>query len=572
MTGWLSNRLRRPKQMKPRLSDQGQAMIFVVVALAVLLLILAAFGVETSNLWLQKEIAQGAADSACQAAIADLKLDALGQGLTTSGFVPGVAFDCTTTYPNDPTPGASPATPSPCRYATLNGFNSPGLKTGQDSNQVTVTFPTSLPGIPTPPAALAPVPFVQVFIVDRIRLFFGGMLGGTSTRDVRASATCGLLQGPSPAPVIVLHPSCSSSLDIASTSTLAVQGGPNTSVQVNSTSTSAVAMGGVDLHVGGPTATGSYLAVFGGPSAAPTGFSGGSTGGWISPATPAADPFKLVIPPLITLPAALPSTVFHGTNGCPDLTCTEYHPGLYLTPIVVNSSTAIFDPGVYMITGTTLGPCASPAPGCTAGPTGTLCRYGLAVTGTGVVRPSTAAGDGSGGTMFYFSGLAAGAYGSVYIASTAGTKSGVDAFNTSRVPCPLGKPPSPALASTVTGNVLLGPCGGTYGGPLGLSRGMLFYQDRSNGDQNGQPLVDGSGGLLLVGNLYFHHCPSALLIPCGTPGPLNYQSFFQFKGSSSTTVVGSIITDELVMPAGSTVNVQTNQYATVGTLNMGLIQ
>jgi hypothetical protein len=173
--------------------------------------------------------------------------------------------------------------------------------------------------------------------------------------------------------------------------------------------------------------------------------------------------------------------------------------------------------------------------------------------------------------MFYLSGLSPGTYGSVYVASTAGTKAGLDSFDTSRVPCPFGKPPNPSLPATMNGNVLLGPCSGAYGGPAGLSRGMLFYQDRNNADQNGQPLIDGSGGLLLVGNLYFHNCPTSLLSSCGAAGPLNFQSFFQLQGGSAT-IVGSVITDELVLPPNSSVSVQTNQYTTLGTLNMGLLQ
>ena len=67
-------------------------------------------------------------------------------------------------------------------------------------------------------------------------------------------------------------------------------------------------------------------------------------------------------------------------NGCPDSGgCTEYSPGYYASPgITVKNFSAIFDPGIYYVVG-----------GFTMGP-------------NSCVWPSTATGDGSGGTMFYF--------------------------------------------------------------------------------------------------------------------------------------------------------------------------
>src|SRR5579863_7717892 len=133
-------------------------------------------------------------------------------------------------------------------------------------------------------------------------------------------------------------------------------------------------------------------------------------------------PTKLVgVPPYSTTPGHI-----QYEDGCPDLTngCTEYSPGLYTNPIVVIGFTAIFDPGVYYITGSTSsgGYCSSVGKGCISSPNG-QCRAGFVVDSNGVVRPADptkAPGDGSYGTLFYFSNGGGGNYESAFFGANAG--------------------------------------------------------------------------------------------------------------------------------------------------------
>src|SRR6185437_2840641 len=95
------------------------------------LFLLAMLGVamDYSQLWAHRQMAQAAADAACQAGAADLYLNAVDPSVSNTGGLGsfswiGTAFDCTT--------GAG--TP-PCKYASFNGY------TGAN---VSVSFPKTL--------------------------------------------------------------------------------------------------------------------------------------------------------------------------------------------------------------------------------------------------------------------------------------------------------------------------------------------------------------------------------------------------------------------------------------------
>ena len=153
----------------------------------------------------------------------------------------------------------------------------------------------------------------------------------------------------------------------------------------------------------------------------------------------------------------------------------------------------------------------------------------------------------------------------------------MDSFVTTRVNCPNGQPPNPPLATTVNGNVLLAPCvnNGAFQvppTPQGTARGILFFQDRSNTGANANSTLNGGGGLLLVGTMYFHDCPNSLTTGCS---PTNdYQSVLSLQGNSgtSTQVVGDIITDQLALGGNSTISMQLSPYSTLTFLRAGLIQ
>lgn len=99
--------------------EDGQATIFVVLALAIFVLGLVGFAVDMTNLWFHRQTAQGAADAACQAGVMNLLIPT-----STQGFDP--QFDIANC-------GTIPAA-TPCAYARLNGYDS------LNGNRVSVSF------------------------------------------------------------------------------------------------------------------------------------------------------------------------------------------------------------------------------------------------------------------------------------------------------------------------------------------------------------------------------------------------------------------------------------------------
>src|SRR5712692_593661 len=349
-------------------SQAGQVTILVMLALVFFFLGFLGFTTDLSNLWFRRQAAQNTADAACTAAAMDLLLDAQGSPTSTQGFTAGTPFDCKST------PGAAP-----CRYASLNGYSGAGLLVGRDSNEVSVSFPGSVPGVGAPSASLAAVPYVRVDIIDRVRVFLSGLLTGSKTWDVRAFAVCGLVQAKAPVPIVVLNPTCQDAFQVSGSSTIKVVGGPFKSIQVNSGNQtcaaatgagSCVGNGVIDLSQAGPNFTGSLFGVFGAPAVAPPNFRPGSTGAWQSPGTPIADPFALTPAPAVQPTRVLPTPAPYPLYGCPDRTkpCVNYHPGLYNTPIVVQGETAIFDPGIYYIQPATFDTQNGGVPGCSTEP------------------------------------------------------------------------------------------------------------------------------------------------------------------------------------------------------------
>jgi hypothetical protein len=235
------------------------------------------------------------------------------------------------------------------------------------------------------------------------------------------------------------------------------------------------------------------------------------------------------------------------------LGCNEYGPGLYLNTIQIKNATAIFDPGVYYV----------------------QAAADLSLAANSIVRPSTALGDGSGGTMFYISG------GSVSIGANSGDakpNDNVDPFSTSSVACPGGLAPNPPLPATVQGNVLIGPCttNGTYNvppTPQGQYRGLLFFQARTNTGSGAVATLNGGGGLALVGTMYFHNCPNSVTGPCSAP-PLDYQAVLSLQGNTGTNtrILGDIIADQLQLGGTSNIDMELNPYGTFQFLKVALLQ
>jgi Putative Flp pilus-assembly TadE/G-like len=556
-------------------SESGQALVFLVLALSLAFLGAGAFSVDMSNLWFHRQTAQNAADATCVAGAMDMLVDAEGGATGHQGFTTGTAFNCSagSTWPI-------------CQYASKNGYNSDGT-----GNLVSVSFPSSVTGVPTgsvPPTGLAPNAFMRVDIIDNVQTYFSGLLSGRRTQTVRAFAVCGLVLEPSPVPILVLDPQnpvtrpASVALDIQGNPRINIVGGPNQSLQINSNVTPAVNVGGnahIDLTKGGNNFDGSSLGTYGGPFTAPSGFVTANSGKWMAPTSPVGDPFaQIPTPAQPAAPAALAAPVctsnaiqngnctvpYHDPNhGCPAATgCTLYTAGYYPRGICIGNGgcggapnasklTAVFDPGLYYLNG------------------------GLQLQAKSMVRPGTGTGDGTGGTVFYLTGTppsCSGQSGLVCVGSNSGSQA-IDAFNTAGVQCPGGVAPNPRLnlPATLTGNVLLAPCTGTYGDPLGKYRGILFFQDRASGAGGGW---GGGGGFLLAGSMYFHHCnASGTGVGCGAP-PTYYNSIFTLQGNSGSAsyVLGDIITDNLAMGGNPTINMALNPNAAYSILKATLLR
>ena len=371
----------------------------------------------------------------------------------------------------------------------------------------------------------------------------------------------------------------------------------------------------VDLSTGGPNQTGSDFALYGAPAAAPSGFIPGTTGHWVAPSAPINDPFAQMcapgqtgcpkingnnpppVPTAPTVPGDLNATnsvndtggactsakiragncfVSHLTHGCPDpgakspplLTknngCVLYTAGLYPTGITVGGSAAVFDPGLYYVTG------------------------GVAFNSGSTVRPGTGAGDGSGGVIFYFAGA-----GTITVDSNSGKKTGLDPFNTTSgsgsypngVKCTAGSTipknlPAqiPATPATDGANILLGACTGYYGDPLGASdpngiqRGFVFFQDRSATAV--QAKWGGGGQFLLAGTMYFHSCnATGTGIGCGAT-PTYFSDIFKMEGNSGsgTYVLGDIVVDNLTLGGTSGITMDLNPAQSSGILKAALLR
>src|SRR3954464_6376058 len=98
-------------------SERGQVFLAIVIFIAMFLLAVVGLATDYTQVWAHRQMAQGAADAACQAAAADLYVNAVDPAASGAGGLQsfswiGAGFDCSVNT-------SSP----PCRYATLNGYS-----------------------------------------------------------------------------------------------------------------------------------------------------------------------------------------------------------------------------------------------------------------------------------------------------------------------------------------------------------------------------------------------------------------------------------------------------------------
>lgn len=542
--GWSNNVKSQPNGVRRLSPEAGQA--FLIIAVFFCFFLLGALGLATdyAQLWARRQMAQGAADAACQAGAADLLLEF--EDPTAGSAFPQVNFGWIGT------PGTSSATTdcskistSPvCKYASLN---SPSSANEYSGSNVSVNFPSSLPGAPTIPAGFGTIttPYIQVNITDPVPMYFSKVIPGQgNTFNVTAKAGCGMLAVLAPTPITVLSPSASGALSVGGASSIAVYGGPTRSIQVNSHSATALAAGsGINLSNAGPNYTGADIGVFGGPTTNP-GVVLGTTGHYVDPSAPIVDPFATIAAPSssgMTVQASGGSgTVAYHTNGCPDTgNCVQYVPGNYTGGLEVKLGTAIFDPGIYYVNG------------------------GLSLDANSTVRPSAKnATTAPYGAIFYITGCGSKKSSAcISVDANSGKSTSLDAFSTSTLTCPGGTAYAapPGITPPSQGNMLIAPCNGAYGDPSGLYRGILFYVDHSiSGATAGW---GGGGGFILAGATYVHNTTSS-------------NDTFTMGGNSGSTslVIGNMVVDTLAMNGTPNITMQLNPNASFPILKVELLQ
>src|SRR6267154_1406109 len=130
--------IHRFRKNNRRTRESGQAVLFFLLAIGLVLLGALCFAFDLSNMWFHRQAAQTAADAACAAGAMDILVDAEGSATGHQGFTLGTAYSCTTA-----------STDAVCSYAAKNGYNS---NTAAPGNLVSVSFPAAVSGVTAPPS------------------------------------------------------------------------------------------------------------------------------------------------------------------------------------------------------------------------------------------------------------------------------------------------------------------------------------------------------------------------------------------------------------------------------------
>ncbi len=447
-------------------AEQGQAILLVVVSLGLFAFGALGLAIDISQLYAQRQMAQTAADAAAEAGIMSI-------------------FDGTnSTSPNPFGTGASasPFTCStndlrlPCVYARNNGFGA------SESDTVVISFPTVASGITL---STDPVPVIHVAVQRTLKTSFLNFVG-QRTSTAQAVAEAAIVAGHSTAPLLITHPTLSAAFSLSGASSVTICGGPNRSVQVNSTSSTAVSVGTVNLSRAGPsdsgactTGTGGDFGVFGGPAAVPAGIAFGTSGHYIQPASPVLDPYSAVAAPAVPAPAPAKTSLANGVSGCPAAPkkgCNLYSPGLYSSGISVKNETAVFKPGLYYLQG------------------------------------SGGFGNAANGDMVMATGFS----------NDAATGSGMMIYNTGSGTLALGANSAAVLKGADNSSAY---------------RGLLFFQDRTAAAQT--HTLGGAGAIVLTGSIYMHNTVAMM-----TAVPTNYQTL-SLHGNSTIHINGLIVVNAL---------------------------
>ena len=494
-----------------RNSEGGQAIILVVVAVGLVLMGALGLAVDASQLYVHRQMAQAAADAAAEAGIQSI-FGGTWAPTCTGGTCTG--FTCTN----------GTDTHTTCAYARLNGFAQTS-----STDVVTVDFPTAVTGV-TLSSDFTPAA-VHVLVSRPVNNAFIRLLGGGATTTIKAAATAAILKVTNPIPIVVLHPTMSGSLSAVGNTNITICGGPQQSIHVNSTNATAVSIGGtstIDLSKGGPgdtsgncTSNGSDFAVFGGPTSAtpttyPSWLTHGSNTHYYSHDSLIPDPLKGVAAPTttgLTLNPA-PTTIAHGTAGCLySKDCLVYTPGQYTSGIGIQNNVAVFQPGIYYISGAGSGPFSSVGFG-TQGTNSDM----VMCSDAGVTCTADTSGCCSGGGML------------IYLTSAAQTFS-VTANSTSHL-----------LGSNVSSSY----------------KGILFFVAHNASAQTHK--LGGGSALNIQGTIYATNSTS-----------YNQTVSLQGGSGSGTLIQGEIITDILSLGGGGAIKMNLNAASSYNINQVALV-
>jgi Putative Flp pilus-assembly TadE/G-like len=573
----------RSRKNRRKGRESGQAAVFLVLAMGIFLIGGIGFVVDGANLWFHRQSAQTAADAACTAGAMDLLSTAAGASLPNASDWIGNSFLCSGTTGSGSNRTSNSTFP-PCQYAGFNGYSGSGLQGIQVSFPASgtisaaTTCPTSTPYSSSSPAVCAAddvsTPYMQLQVTDSVPTTFIRLLGAGAISTVPAKSTCGLSNVLSTVPILVLNPNApilpaANTFTADSGSSLTVFGGSQKSIQVNSSDPAAVDLSSATVDLSQANGgNGGNFAVVTRESQSDANVTLAS-GTWVNAAGITSDPFAMIDAP--SKPASNGS--INPLGQCPGydpaVACDDYQPGYYPATVPCNSATvsicvgsshdtlAVFEPGIYYLDG----------------------DFATSNSGNKIcMRPGTGIGDGSGGTMFYLHGsstlnkspspgqLVVKDKGNVVFAC-ADPAYGIPV---SSLTCISNVPPG---VTTLTGNVLLGPCTGPYGDSLGAGheRGLLFFHDRDT-QPTAQPSWKSGGSFGLVGSLYFHYCNSTTAGSGMNCDSAAFTETLTLGSGANAYIIGNIVADQLHLAGGSAITVGLSPNREYYTLKASLLQ
>lgn len=512
--------------------EEGQAIVLVAFAMGIFLIGGVGLAVDGAHIYAQRQMAQAAADAAAQAGIMSI-FDGT-TGASGSGFSTSSAFNCSTTD-----------TRTPCAYASKNGFG------GTTSDTVTVDFPaaTSYPGVAI--STVDTVPLIRVNVQRSVNTTLMRLLGPTAT-NVQATATAAIVMVQAPTPILVTDPTNANTLSMNGTTSITICGGPTRSVEVNSRSSTAYGGGGtVDLTHGGPadllgdctSGTGADFGVFGGSATNPGSVTLGSTGHYLSKASPVDDPLANVAAPTAPPNIGNANPISSGTHGCTDPGgCIEYTPGLW-DQLKPGKNSVIFDPGLYYVQGGGVDLKQTVGGGTNNNAMCVGCSAD-ANTGTGMVIYDTVPA----GTAAY----------------PGNTNRPTGGFN-------IGTLASLALqGSTLTTTIAQGQSGCTTSGgctvPAAPYYGVLFWEDRT-ANANSHTFGQGNGCFSLIGTIYITNTKAIMLADS-----THHQSV-TYNGTPCSTTInqGDIIVGQLSLVGTTSIKMKLVPYGYLNIRQVALI-